>query len=297
MSSIWAYLSRTIQGMEQCFESDKTIAFLLAALLILWLKGKKTTDNKVNRLMVYTLVMAAVLLCPVTAALVGVYQTAFYDYEWAWSMVPVVIILAYTGVVLHEELLDELTKWKKVLAVGLVIMFLFVCISRGGILTVDAQENRARVRTSEIVACLDKEVGQEKFVLWAPKEIMQEVRRQTGELLLVYGKDMWDAKSGAYDYEAYSEEFIAAYEWMELIAVLAQDVATQEIFDTLYVEYPVVGKEKNYLCTMLDVGMNVLVLPGFAAEYFDDAVQELAEEYQRTVEKVYTQQYVLYLLK
>lgn len=297
MSAILMYFERALQGMTSYFREDKTIVILVSVLVLFWLKEKKTVDNKGNRLLLYTTVMSVLLLCPVTAVAVLMYQTMFYDYAWAWSMVPVFAVLAYAGVVLYEEWRPALN-WKKsvVLAILLLVM-LFVCGNQGVVQTVETQDAEERYRAEGIVSVVGTKGTDREVILWGPKSIMQEVRRQTGEINLVYGRDMWDEKSGAYDYEAYSVPYIEAYEWMELVALMAKEATGEESFHKLCEEYQLMDNADSHVEVMMGSGVNVIVIPEQAAESFGEVFGSMMVEEERTMEEIYTQQYVVYLLQ
>lgn len=297
MSTILMYLERVLQGMTACFKEDKIVVLLVTVLLLFWLKEKKTVDNKGNHLLLYASVMTVVLLCPVTAVAVLIYQTAFYDYAWAWSMVPIFAVLAYAGVILYEEWKPTLNRKKMVLVAVLLVAVLFVCGNQGVLQTVEAQEAEDRYRAEGIVNVLSPEATDKEMILWGPKSIMQEVRRQTGDIKLVYGRDMWDEKSGAYDYEAYTEEYIEAYEWMELVALLSKEAAGEESFHKLWEQYRLMDGAEKYVESMINSGVNVIVLPEKATEYSGEILNSMVATREWSIEEIYTQQYVIYLLQ
>ena len=72
------------------------LAFLL--LLLLWLLH--LGNRRQQFLCGYSLIFLAVCICPVTAGLLMLYQTKFYDYEWIWSLIPLTVLLACGGTVL-----------------------------------------------------------------------------------------------------------------------------------------------------------------------------------------------------
>ncbi len=296
MSTLLMYFERVLPGMISYLQEDKTVVLLIAILLLFSLKEKKSVDNKGNRLLLYTAIMTIVLLCPITAVAVLIYQTIFYDYAWAWSMVPVFAVLAYAGVVLYEEWRPALNKKKTVGVVVLLVVLLFVCGNQGVLQTVEAQEVQERSHTETIVAVLNGEETEGDKILWGPKSVMQEVRRQTGEIKLVYGRDMWDEKSGAYDYEAYTEAYIEAYEWMELVALLSEEATGQESFQKLCGQYDLMEHADSHVEVMLEAGVNVILIPEMAAEYFGEVLEPMVTE-EGTMEEIYTQQYVMYLLQ
>lgn len=295
MSVLMQYFERTIGGMERCFEQDKMVVLFLAVLLVLWIDSRHTLCEKENRLLVYSAGMTFVLLCPITAVLVLVYQSAFYDYEWAWNMVPLATVIAYGGVIMYDKVANRALRKKIFWWLGVVVL-LFFCGNQGQIKTVATQEAKTRADAQEIAEILAEPMGDGRVILWAPKDIMQEVRRVSGEILLVYGKDMWDLKSGAFDYEAYSREFMQAYDWMETVTMLATETSGAGERE-LYEKYAVEEQLSTVLQTMLDSGVNGVVLPISTATNLDEKIIKEAEKLQKNVEKVNLEKYVVYLLK
>ncbi len=296
MNVIGQYFERTIKGMEQYFLSDKTLVILVAALLLLWLWKVKGITRQGNRMLVYTAGMTFVLLCPLTAVLVVAYQSAFYDYEWAWSMVPVLIVIAYAAVLVYDDKLKKKSLNIKIPVFLTMLVWLLFCGNQGQLQRVDAKEADYRLTAREVVACVTTTGELERPVLWAPREIMQEVRRTTGEFVLIYGRDMWDAKSGAYDYEVYFDELVCAYEWMETAHMLSAESAAHTEVE-LYRIYKLDETVEATLETVLTAGANTLVLPIKPGEYFEACITEKAEEHLLSVQKIDMEQYVIYLLK
>lgn len=298
MSRVIAYLDSALQGAGRYLESNKLIVPVLALLLAWWLVEKKTKEEKVGKLFGYTLIMSIVLLCPVTAMFVLIYQTGYYDYEWAWSMVPVTAMIAYGAVCLVQK---GKGRWQSAMTILGVAAVLCLCGNQGTLQTVKGQDAAAWENTSEVLEALyDCGMTKEKL-MWAPKNMMEQVRRQDGKILLIYGRDMWDVKSGSYDYEVYSEAVTAAYVWLEVlceqadIASIMADPAAS--FSILCAEEDLNRARETHLCTVLDAGANVLVLPHLVAEHIKESILELAEERQLKVQNAYTEEYTIYLLE
>lgn len=296
MSRVIGYLEAAWQGLGRYFEANKLVVLLFALLLAWWLTDRKPKENKT--LFLYTLIMCLVLLFPVTAMFVMMYQTAYFAYEWAWSMVPLTVLLGYGG----QQLLEPI-KQKKKLTLGILgIAALFcLCGNQGTPLMVDVKEAAAQENTAELLQELyDFDVTKER-ILWAPKDIMEQVRRQDGRILLIYGRDMWDGKAGSYDYEVYSEALTNAYVWLEVLeeqaelAAIMADPATS--FATLCEEEDLNRSRETYLSTVLEAGANVLVLPNLVAEHLEESIVQLAEVRQQTVKNAYTEEYTIYLLE
>ncbi len=296
MSKIIELFHQAVQGAERYFTTNRMIVLLLALLLAGIFCGRKLAGEKANRMLVYTVVMLFLVVCPVTAVGILLYQTGYYDYEWAWSLVPVTIVLAYGMTMLLEQ---KFTKKKLVAGICVVAAVLFLSGNQGSLQKPEATELVARTQIESILRCLKEQPGQK--LLWAPKNIMQEVRRRDGNILLIYGRDMWDAKAGAYDYEAYNETLTQAYLWLEevveleyqLKAVTEAEKAFAEICEERALEEPV----EAYLWMLVDAGVNTYVLPGRTAELVQDELETIAKQRNMTIETAYTDSYTIYFLK
>lgn len=297
MSRIVDYLERSVSGVVRYFDANKVIVLLFGVLLAMWLIKNICVDKKAEKLLVYTLVMVVLLICP-TAVVILVYQTAFYDYEWAWSMVPVTAVIAYGLVLLIEK---KVPKERKVFFTILLIIVMCLCGNKGQFLKLSAEEQVAYENVEEIIQCLELMESEYDFVMWAPQNVMQEIRRQTGSIGLVYGRDMWDEKAGAYDYEAYSQELTNAYVWLENMVIYAEFASTlekpAEQLKLFGEQYELDKDSQNSIKAVLQKGTNIVVLPNLVASHVADCFESVSHELEKTIEKSYTEDYTIYLLK
>jgi len=115
------------------------------------------------------------------------------------------------------------------------------------------------------------------------------------EIALHYGKDMWDAKSGAYDYEAYTEEEIACYNWMELLSdernlyLLEINQAPEHVHEAL--------AEGKYIKTALKSDVNCMILPDQITPWMERKMRNAAAENGMTVSTAQVAEYVLWLFE
>lgn len=298
MSTIMEYIRRTTDGMASFMGADKTVALLLAVILLFWLQEKKTVNAMGNRLLVYTMSLSVLLLCPVTAVVGVIYQTAFYDYEWLWSMVPVTIVLSYALVLLYDTKVEKTNRKQNILCIVVFVLVLFWCGNQGMVKTVPSKEAQHREKASEVAAWLKDTASEAELVLWAPADIMQETRRQTGKVELLYGRDMWEAKAGAYDYEAYSESVIEVYEWMKDSEEIAGDGENLlKIIKILWETEEMNARLQKVMQVLRDNGVNVIVMPIETVELFEDSFFVIAEEWDATVEKTQIESFMIYRLK
>lgn len=298
MSRVMAYLEAAVQGLGRYFEANKLVVLVLALLLAWWLAEKKPGNTKGRTLLLYTLSMTFLLIFPVSAVFVMLYQTAFYEYEWAWSMVPVTAVIAYGATLLVQGLGK---RGKMLLGVLGITAVLCLCGNQGTLMTVEEEAAAAQEDTRVILQEIYDLGITKQRVLWAPKNIMEQVRRFDGKMLLIYGRDMWDSKAGAYDYEAYSQELTNAYIWLEVMkqqAELASIMADPvKSFRILCEEEDLNRPTEEHLKTVLQAGANVLVLPNPVAAHIEDSIAKLARERQLHLKSAYTENYTIYLLE
>ena len=67
---------------------------LLLVLVVFWFFSDRKREPV---LLGYATVMTVFCICPLTAAFLMQYQTKFYDYQWVWSYVPLMIVVAFAG--------------------------------------------------------------------------------------------------------------------------------------------------------------------------------------------------------
>ena len=105
---------------------------------------------------------------------------------------------------------------------------------------------------------------------------MQYMRSHNGRVILFYGRDMWDAKAGAYDYDAYTEEEIACYEWMETVSLphnlylLEVEQAPDDVHEALAAE--------DHIRQAVLRDVDVVILPSQINGWMERKIQLVADE-------------------
>lgn len=207
-------------GWLRFTNSGKLAVALLASLFFLWLSGKWKRQKV---LFSYSSLMSLFCIVPVTAMALMLYQTRFYDYEWIWSLVPMTIISAWGITELLEEAWGgfslspgrKCSRWKKGLPVTLLLLAILALCGGLGKNVID--RNAELVRRQQASEVVDKVLEDRSgdICLWAPREILEYARAQSGSLRLLYGRNMWDPSLNAYAYDAYPREIQELYLWME----------------------------------------------------------------------------------
>ncbi len=295
MNQILGYLGKAVDGIGRYGATQKLLVLFFAVLLFAWLSEKKEITQKQNRLLIYSLFMAAVLLIPITAAVVLIYQTAYYDYEWSWSMVPITAVIALGIVLLLEQ---ELTQKKKCLLTVVIVCILCLCGNLGIHQKVSEKEALIRGETDEILKGVYAVSDSQRSVLWGPAEVMQAVRRHDGNIMLVYGRDMWDEKAGAYDYEVYSSELTEAYVWMKEAMghydIAADSDNSQETLKFLEEEYHWSEESAKHVEEVIKAGANTIVLPMLTGSYIEESMKEAAAAQNKEMKSVFAGEYSVY---
>ncbi len=296
MSKIVTYLSMALEGLEKYIAENKLIILFLIVLLAVWLM--KLAGEKTNRLLMYSLLMTVCLICPITAMVVLIYQTAYYDYQWAFSMVPVTIVSAFGLAVLFR---DKVQKGKQYLVTFVaVLVVLVLCGNQGSLQKASEEDVAAIAHTESILESISTMADKRECIVWAPQKIMQQMRRLDGEILLLYGRDMWDSKAGSYDYEPYPDAYTYAYKWLEDVTYYGELAASlnktlEEYIDWL-VTIGLTEDAKTHFGTIIQSKVNVIVLPGNVGAWAKDMLLELATEENREIKELYTEKYTIYLL-
>ncbi len=293
-------------GWQDYNEDGKLMALFFAVLLFAWF-WKKGTENK--NIWLYATVMTVCCVCPLTAVALMAYQTKFYDYQWIWSAVPVIALTACGVVCFLAEWWSDSSRERRKNAPAVALSILVVMLLSGGLGRTEdekaiwqeeqSKRQRAYRLTEELLLIAgEKEMAssdvqhQENaaavgdIVLWAPADIMEYVREYSGEVKLLYGRNMWDKALNAYSYDVYSEEIVALYQQMELCADSGR--VTQETamgVETLY-EDAAGGQSLSEQKIMVDCaikaigeGVNTVILPNSVDETM---VQDLAKLWNTT---------------
>lgn len=261
----------------------KLAALFFAALVYLWLTGKWKEHRT---FFFYTLFTALCCVLPVTAAVLMLYQTRFYNYVWLWSMVPMTAVTAWAAVEVISRLWEELcaARWTRWLtAVALLLIVPALCSGSVRNVFDPAKEQRERRQAQEVLTEMMKP-GEREMCLWGPQEILAYVREFDGSIRLLYGRNMWDGYLGAYTYDNYPDELRELYLWMENMDGGGLAEVRDEDLGKLVLKGP------DCVAAALGAGADHILLPG---RLEPDAAEELAE----TVGMELTQVGEYYLLK
>lgn len=205
-------------GWMDYTETGKLAALLLLALLWFWFSHKESS-HRYRALVLYTTVMTACCICPLTAAVLMTYQTRFYDYQWIWSMVPLTIVVALAGTLLWFTLTKKYAGgknriWKVIGITAVMLAVVFLC---GPMMQNNGRPKEiasGQEEAARILAPLLEESEKKEITIWAPGKIMENARAFSGAICMPYGRNMWDPALNAYSYDTYGEAEHALWKWM-----------------------------------------------------------------------------------
>lgn len=252
-----SYLKSAWNGWGEFITAGKLAGVFLAALLFLLFQRKKV---KQQTFLLYTTIAAVLCIFPVTAAILMLYQTRFFDYQWIWTMVPMTGFCAFAAVLFLEDHLKEYTSDKRVKAAVVLMLLGILAISSGlGKKAVDPKAlTTGEVKT--ILASVKENCADETVKLWAPEEVLAKTRALDGSIELLYGRNMWDNHLNAYAYDVYSEDLQEAHFWIE--------------HTTWYERIP----DDECLETVVNRGVNCILLP---MEVREDSLEIFLTEYEK----------------
>ncbi len=313
MRMIMDYIQLAAEGFGRFIAEYKYLALIIGILLYTLVCLRKYKEHKIRTFLAYTAAILLVLIIPVTAVVLLVYQTRFYDYGWVWSAAPLTAALAWGIVaVVFEEIpgvssaLPEHSEQKKtgktvatrtitprLLGILAAVSLLFMCGNQGRLQGISEKDAQLQAAGAEILQYMKMQDLIQDRVIWGQKDIMQHIRKSGGETILFYGRDMWDAKAGAYDYEAYTPEETACYEWMEIVSssdnlyLLEVEQAPEYIHEALATDV--------YLREAIARDVDVIILASQITSWMERKILLVAEEKGLTVSGAQVGEYTLWI--
>ncbi len=214
-------IQNSINGLAVYFQSNHMVV-LVPGLLLYFLAAKERRRPREGRLLQFTAVMLVLVVFPVSGGCLMLYQTRFYSYPWIWSLVPVTLCIAWGGTELLWELTEQRRRDGKAgrrLAAGICVLLALLLLlgNLGRIRTVGEEEEARRSRARQVANNLQELSQMQETLLWGPRAVLEAVRGQTGEIRLLYGRNMWEPEAAAYAYDTYTEEAQRLFDWMEAL--------------------------------------------------------------------------------
>lgn len=268
-------LQNAVNGPAGYFQSNH-MAVLVLGLLLYFLAAGRRCQTREKWLLGLTAAELVLVLFPISGACLMLYQTRFYSYPWIWSLVPVTLCIAWGGVVLLWELTRQNRRDGKAglrLAVGIGVLLALMLLlgNLGRVQTVSEEEKAQRSRAAQAVAYLQEIPQMQETLLWGPRLVLETARQQTGEIRVLYGRNMWEPEAAAYAYDAYGEEEQRLFDWMEALEGEAAKSGSDRT--DAYAMYTAAG-----------YGARIWVFPAEATERIALACDWLQEEYDLQVQ-------------
>lgn len=264
------------QGWLKFTGIGKLPALLFAALIFLWLSGRW---KRQKALFSYTVLMVFLCVIPATAAGLMLYQTRFYDYEWIWSLVPMTVVIAWCAVEFLSEYWRDFSpvQWKSGLPVTVLLLAVLALSSGLGQNGFDRKAEREnRQQAKEVLSQVIERQG-EDICLWAPRELLEFAREQSGSLRLLYGRNMWEEALNAYTYDTYSQEIQELYLWMENADPSGEALIENDEEDEVLLQ------GSDCVAAAAAAGVNCIILPDSLEE---KTVELLAKDWDGSVSKL-----------
>jgi hypothetical protein len=274
IESAWA-------GWLEYISYGKYAALFLGAVLFMWVAVPRR--EAIVLLERFGALTGFLVICPLTAAMLMIYQTPFYSYPWLWSLVPVTSVIACGGAVLLE---NRKLNPQTIGLICLCLVLLVLCASPGGgsVLGESDLLSGNGQKTETILDEVMEEGNTDSICLWAPREVMQWVRLESGDITLPYGRNLWVPELNAYSYDAPSAEAVKLFAWM---------LETEEA-DLVW--EPLTTKE--VLHTAVELGVNRIMLPQRVGEdfalQFQLALEELGAEKTFRVKEIQGEAYYFF---
>lgn len=214
-------LLNALYGPGSYFQSNHMVVLALGVLLFIFGAEKKITVRE-KRLLGLTVMCLVLVLFPVSAAALMLYQTRFYGYHWIWCLVPLTPCIAWGGVRILWELTGQQRRdgreaWRLAGGMAALLALLLLTGNLGNVRSVSAEEKTRLSQARQAAACLEELPEAEEELLWAPRPVLEAVRQQTGEIRLLYGRNMWEPAAAAYAYDSYPTEQQHLFDWMEVV--------------------------------------------------------------------------------
>ncbi|MDE5589213.1 MAG: hypothetical protein K2J60_08760 [Acetatifactor sp.] len=250
-------------------QTGKMAGALLISLLFLWIYYKRV---KQKEFLIYTTAVTLLCILPVTAVLLQMYQTNFYDYKWIWSIVPMTAMTGFAAALFMTEFLQKLwagNRKRQIAAAVLLVVALVFCSGMGAETWDGYGKQPERQRAESLLANLQERMQGREICLWAPRSVVEYARVYDAGLQLLYGRDIWDSDLTAYSYDKYPGGFYDLYQWMEA------DVGEETVPDSYCVE------------TAMSAGVNCILVPVDKPEETIDCFQEMLGVQAEKLEEYY----------
>ncbi|MDE7223867.1 MAG: hypothetical protein K2O34_08825 [Acetatifactor sp.] len=282
-------LQNALNGPKSYFQSNYMIVLVLG-LLLYFLVCEIKLQAREKRLIRLTIVLLILILFPVSAAALMLYQSRFFGYCWIWSLLPVTLFISWGSVSVlwkttGQNRRDDRAGWRLLGGVAVLLALMLLTGNMGSIRTVSDEQRDQVSRAWQVAAYLQELPETEGTLLWAPSSVLEAARQQDGGIKVLYGRNMWEPEAAAYAYDTYPMEQQRLYDWME---ALGQGEAYEApIGLTVFLEdiagYEIQGDQSHADAYMLllaaECGTRIWVFPAEEAGRIAQACGSLSDSY------------------
>lgn len=280
------------------YQNHLLVLAIGAAILLLFFREKKGCE----RIAVLGLVMSILLWIPVSGLILMKLQTSLYSYESLWSsLVPVPALIALGAVTVMQK--QEKDSKQYAVSAVVVLLLIFLLGNMGNISIVQAEEQKDSSEIGQIMVAVQMEqynnrgdYGADK--LWAPSEVITELRERSGEITLLYGRDLWETKVAAYAYDSYDADIISLFDLMESLSEtdIYEGIEDPEAKENAMNERGLTEGRIMALAKMS--GSGLWIMPRSAERRINYALHTLETEYNYRVDVVTTvENYIIYRIE
>lgn len=214
-------LQNALYGLGNYFQSNYMIVLALGILVYFFVARTKLRTGE-KRLLRLAAVILALILFPVSAVALMLYQGRFYSYFWIWSLMPVTSFISWGSVTMLWELTGQSRRdgragWRLLAGTAVLFLFLLLTGNMGQVQTVSEEKKTQDSLAEQVVEYLRELPEIEETQLWAPRSVLEAVRQRDGRIRVLYGRNMWEPAAAAYAYDTYPMKQQLLFDWMELI--------------------------------------------------------------------------------
>lgn len=282
-------LQNALNGPGSYFQSNHMIV-LVMGLLVYFFVVKSDTGSREKRLLRLSVFVLALLLFPVSALALMLYQTRFYSYAWIWSLMPVTLLISWGSVtVLWRQTRQNRPEGgagrRLTVGVAVLLALLFVTGNMGVVQTVSEEERAQGSRDRQVVQYVQEMPQAEEVLLWGPRTVLEAARQLDGGIRVLYGRNMWEPAAAAHTYDTYPMEQQRLFDWMEMIeggnayelplqlTIFLEDRAKEEALSDQSIA------DAFFLQLAAEYGANLWVFPSEASVRIARACEQLSKEY------------------
>lgn len=285
-----------LNGPGSYFRSNYMVVLVMGLFLYFFVVETDITSRE-KRLLRLAAVLLALMLFPVSAMALMLYQTRYYSYSWIWSLMPVTLLISWGSVTVlwrhtGQNRRDGRAARRLTAGVAVLLVLLLLTGNLGSIQTLSEEEKDQNNRAEQVAACLQEIAGTKESLLWGSRPVLEAVRRQNSGIKVLYGRNMWEPAVAAHTYDTYPLEQQRLFDWAELIDKGDAYEVSQAL--TIFLEDRV-GEEAQIDYSLADAymlqlaaeyGAHIWVFPTEASDRMTLACQKLSEEYERHAQAV-----------